>query len=61
MTPSLYIEKMLTDALGLYLASMGKGFLERTLGDLLKKSGFPTLEDYVASLKVSPEERERII
>ncbi len=61
MTPSLYIEKMLTDALGLDLASMGKGFLERTLGDLLKKSGFPTLEDYVARLKVSPEERERII
>jgi chemotaxis protein methyltransferase WspC len=61
MTPSLYIEKMLTDTLGLDLASMGKGFLERTLERLLKKSGFPSLEDYVARLKVSPEEKEKII
>jgi len=61
MNPSLYIEKILTDTLGLDLASMGKGFLERTLEGLLKQSGCKSLEDYAARLKASPEEKEKII
>ena len=61
MNPSLYIEKILTDTLGLELASMGKGFLERTREGLLKKSGCSSLEDYVGLLKSSPEEKEKII
>jgi len=61
MNPSLYIEKILTDTLGLDLSSMGKGFMERTLECLLKKSGCSSLEDYVARLKSSPEEEEKII
>lgn len=61
MNPSLYIEKILTDTLGLDLSSMGKGFMERTQEGLLKKSGCSSLEDYVAHLKSSPEEEEKII
>ncbi len=61
MNPSLYIEKILTDTMGLELASMGKGFLERTREGLLKKSGCSSLEDYVGLLKSSPEEQEKII
>ena len=61
MNSSLYIEKMLTDTLGLDLESMGKGFLERTMKSLLKKSGSSSLEDYVARLKSSREETEKII
>ncbi|MBA4395841.1 MAG: hypothetical protein C0394_00405 [Syntrophus sp. (in: bacteria)] len=61
MKPSHYIEKILTDTLGLDLASMGKGFLERTLEGLLKKSGCSSLENYVARLKSSPGEEEKII
>jgi chemotaxis protein methyltransferase WspC len=61
MNPSLYIENILTDTLGLDLASMGKGFLERTQESLLKKSGYSSLEDYVTRLKSSQEEKEKII
>lgn len=61
MNPSLYIEKILTESLGLNLASMGNGFLERILAGLLKKSGCPSLEDYVALLKATPGEKEKII
>lgn len=61
MNPSLYIEKILTDTLGLDLASMGKGFMERTQEGLLKKSGCSSLEDYVTRLKLSPGEKEKII
>jgi len=61
MNSSLYIEKMLTDTLGLDLESMGKGFLERTMKSLLKKSGSSSLEDYVARLRSSREETEKII
>ena len=61
MNHSLYIEKILTDALGLELSSMGKGFLERTLAGLLKKSGSSSLEEYVGCLKSSPGEIEKII
>lgn len=61
MNPSLYVEKILTDTLGLELSSMGKGFLERTREGLLKKSGCSSLEDYVGLLKSSPGEIEKII
>jgi len=61
MNPSLYIEKILTDTLGLDLASMGKGFMERTMEDLLKKSGCSSLEDYVVRLESLPGEKEKII
>jgi chemotaxis protein methyltransferase WspC len=47
--------------MGLELASMGKGFMERTREGLLKKSGCSSLEDYVGLLKSSPEEQEKII
>jgi chemotaxis protein methyltransferase WspC len=61
MKPSLYIEKILTDSLGIELSSMGKGFLERTLEGLVKKSGCPSLEEYAARLQSLPEEAEKII
>jgi len=60
MNPSLYIETILADTLGLDPESMGKGFVGRILGGLLKKSGCSSLEDYVARLKSLPEEEEKI-
>jgi len=60
MSRKLYVEQVLTETLGLDLASMGKGFLDRIVKTLKKKSGGPDSGD-VKSRPLSPEEERRLI
>jgi len=60
MNRKLYVEKVLTETLGLDLASMGKGFLDRIVKTLKNESGDPDSED-VKSRPLSPEEERQLI